>query len=178
MRGQEPKRRTFNARPTQLNPMSKRTLPEDGAPDGLARKLTYRMHLLNKLTDQESQRRYPLEAGLSLSDGRCLSAIGAFEPLSVNELAQMANLNKAQASRAAQALVDMGLVDKADSSTDGRGVQLTLTAAGRKSCKQLMKLIDRRNEEIFGCLSEKEQRLLGDFFDRLIESAQRQVHPE
>ena len=74
------------------------------AGDELARKLTYRMHLLHKLTDQESQRRYPLETGLSLSDGRCLSAIGAFEPLSVNALAQMANLNKAQASRAAQSL--------------------------------------------------------------------------
>ena len=91
-------------------------------PADLAGMLTYRMHLLHKLTDQESQRRYLEEAGLSLSDGRCLSTIGAFEPISVNALAQMANLNKAQASRAAQALVDQGLVDKAGSASDGRGV--------------------------------------------------------
>ncbi len=139
----------------------------------LDRHLTYRMHLLHKLTDQESQRRYPLATGLSLSDGRCLSAIGAFEPLSINALAQMANLNKAQASRAAQALVDQGLVNKTGSSTDGRGVELTLTAPGRKCWKQVMDLVDERNEEIFGCLSAPEKRLLGDLFDRLIEHARR-----
>ncbi len=141
------------------------------AGDEPARKLTYRMPLLHKLTDKESQRRYPLETGLSLSDGRCLSAIGAFEPLSVNALAQMANLNKAQASRAAQSLADQGLVVKAGSESDGRGVQLTLTAKGRKACKQVIDLVDRRNDEIFGCLSAQEQRVLGDLFDRLIDHA-------
>jgi DNA-binding IclR family transcriptional regulator len=48
----------------------------------------------------------------------CLSAVGAFAPLSVNDLAQQANLNKGQASRAAQALVDQGLVRKEASTTD------------------------------------------------------------
>lgn len=155
--------------------MAKREHSVDRATDGLERKLTYRMHLLHKLTDQESQRQYPLATGLSLSDGRCLSAIGSFEPLSVNSLAQMANLNKAQASRAAQALVDQGLVNKEGSTADGRGVQLTLTTAGRKIWKRLMALIDQRNEEVFGCLSAREQKLLGDMFDRLIERARQQA---
>lgn len=145
--------------------------PDTTPPDLLLGKLTYRMHLLHKLTDQESQRRYPLETGLSLSDGRCLTAIGAFGSLSVNALAQGANLNKAQASRAAQSLVDQGLVRKADSPSDGRGVTLTLTPAGRRACKRLMDLIERRNEEIFGCLSAAERRVLGNLFDRLIEQA-------
>ncbi|MFD0668626.1 MarR family winged helix-turn-helix transcriptional regulator [Ramlibacter sp. MAHUQ-53] len=148
-----------------------REAAREAAADSLARKLTYRMHLLHKLTDQESQRRYLEEAGLSLSDGRCLSTIGAFEPISVNALAQMANLNKAQASRAAQALVDQGLVDKAGSASDGRGVQLTLTARGRKAWTRVMELIDRRNEEIFGCLSAQERQVLSDLFDRLIDNA-------
>ncbi len=42
-----------------------------------------------------------------------------FAPLSVNDLAQKANLNKGQASRAAQSLVEQGLVVKAASPTDG-----------------------------------------------------------
>jgi len=70
----------------------------------LDRTLTYRLHLLHKLTDQESQRAYVAEAGLSMSDGRCLTAVGTFAPLSVNDLAQKANLNKGQASRAADSL--------------------------------------------------------------------------
>jgi DNA-binding MarR family transcriptional regulator len=137
----------------------------------LERTLTYRMHLVHKLTDQESQRLYPLEVGLSLSDGRCLAAVGSFEPLSVNQLARLANLNKAQASRAAQWLTEQALVAKADTPGDRRGVELTLTARGRKVWHKTMDFIERRNEAIFGCLSPREQQLIGDLFDRLIAHA-------
>jgi DNA-binding MarR family transcriptional regulator len=136
--------------------------------ESLERTLTYRMHLLHKLTDQESQRLYPLEVGLALSDGRCLAAVGSFEPLSVNKLAQVANLNKAQASRSAQYLVEQGLVVKADTEGDGRGVQLTLTPRGRKAWRKTMDFIHRRNEEIFSSITAQERRLIGDLFDKLI----------
>ena len=139
----------------------------------LGRSLTYRLHLLHKLTDQVSQQSYPEMVGLSLSDGRCLATVGAFGPLSVNELAEHSNLNKSQASRAAQALVDGGLVEKVDHPDDGRGVLLSLTALGRKLWKPTMELIVRRNEEIFGCLSSQEQAVLSQFFDRLIEHNRR-----
>lgn len=134
----------------------------------LDRTLTYRLHLLHKLSDQESQRAYVKDAGLSMSDGRCLTSIGTFEPLSVNDLARYANLNKGQASRAAQALVEQGLVRKQDNAQDGRGVTLTLTPAGRKAWARTMAMVHRRNQEIFGCLSAAEQRQLGMFLDRLI----------
>lgn len=141
--------------------------------ESLDRTLTYRMHLVHKLTDQESQRLYPLEVGLSLSDGRCLAAIGSFQPISVNQLAQLANLNKGQASRAAQFLVDEGLVAKSDVDGDGRAVELTLTPRGRKAWQKTMAFIHRRNEEIFGGLTAQEQRLLGELFDRLIDRHRR-----
>lgn len=134
----------------------------------LERTFTYRLHLLHKVSDLETQQRYPADAGLSLSDGRCLTAIGRFEPLSVKDLARYANLNKSQASRAAQALVEQGLVSKRDSKDDGRGVTLSLTAAGRKAWARAMQLVQRRNEEIFGCLTPAEQTQLSAMFDRLV----------
>lgn len=103
-----------------------------------------------------------------MSDGRCLTTVGTFEPLSVKELAIKANLNKGQASRAAQALVDQGLVLKVDHPDDGRGVVLSLTPSGRKVFKRAMDMVAQRNEQIFGCLSEKERLMLSDMFDRLI----------
>lgn len=149
--------------------MKRSTAREDAAGlPALERTLTYRMHVLHKLTDQESQRLYPQELGLSLGDGRCLAAVGSFEPLSVNRLAQLANLNKAQASRAAQFLADEGLIAKADAPGDGRGVELTLTPRGRKAWRQTMDFVARRNQAIFGCLSAQERQLLGELFDRLI----------
>jgi len=134
----------------------------------LDRTLTYRLHQLHKLTDADSQSRYPERTGLSMSDGRCLTTIGTFEPISVKELAEKANLNKGQASRAAQALVDQSLVLKVDHPEDGRGVVLTLTPAGRKVFKRAMDMVTQRNEEIFGCLNEKEKSTLSSMFDRLI----------
>jgi DNA-binding MarR family transcriptional regulator len=137
----------------------------------LDRTLTYRLHLLHKLTDIESPRAYVSGAGMSMSDGRCLTAVGTFAPLSVNDLAQKANLNKGQASRAAQSLVDQGLVVKAASKTDGRGVVLTLTPKGKKAWQRTMEVVGQRNEDIFGVLSAAERTQLSDFFDRLIEQA-------
>ena len=137
----------------------------------LDRTLTYRLHLLHKLTDTESQRAYVAGAGLSMSDGRCLTAVGSFAPLSVKDLAQKANLNKAQASRAAQSLVDQGLVFKTASPTDGRGVVLTLTSQGKAVWQRAMHVVGQRNKDIFGALSPAEQNQLSDFFDRLIDDA-------
>lgn len=74
------------------------------------------------------------EAKLSMSDGRCLAAIAAFAPLSVNELAATANLTKGQASRAAQSLVNQTRVVKSNSTADGRSVVLTLTSEGCGRC--------------------------------------------
>lgn len=130
--------------------------------------LTYRLHRLHKLSDRHSSEAYAAELGLGVGEGRCLAAIGQFAPLSINDLAARANLDKAQASRAAQMLVDRGLVLKSASETDARAVVLTLTRSGRPLWKRVMRLIARRNAEIFGCLSANEQRQLETFFDRLI----------
>ena len=133
--------------------------------------LTYRLHTLHKLSDRVSQAAYIADAEMSMSEGRCLAAVGAFEPLSINSLAHGANLNKGQASRAAQSLVDAGLVRKHADDNDGRGVVLSLTPKGRARWKRVMRLIERRNREIFGCLSPDEQARFGDALDRLIEQA-------
>lgn len=135
----------------------------------LDRTFTYRLHALHKLSDKQSNQAYVDEAGLSLSEGRSLAAVGAFEPLSVVELARRANLDKGQASRAAQALVDRGFVTKEAHESDGRGVLLALSPSGRAAWKRLSALIERRNAEIFGCLSDKELRLLDGMLDRIIE---------
>lgn len=141
-------------------------------PPALERFLTYRLHVLNKITDRDTNRAYLEDCGIPLGEARCLAAIGRYAPLSVNDLARAANLNKGQASRSAQALVDRGLVEKALSASDGRGVVLTPTAAGMTQYQRVVDLIARRNDEIFGCLDAEEQHALGAMLDRLIEHLQ------
>ena len=94
----------------------------------LDRSLTYRLHLLHKVSDHESHQAYLQALGLSLSEARCLATIGSFQPMSVMDLADKGHLNKGQASRAAQSLVDRGWIEKKNNPNDGRGVTLSLTA--------------------------------------------------
>ena len=117
--------------------------PSVARPSPLDRTFTYRLHLLHKLTDSLSSEAYLADGGLPISEGRCLAVIGTFTPLSVVDLAQRANLHKGQASRAAQALVDRGLVRKAANATDSRGVVLTLTRKGQVVWKRVMDVVER-----------------------------------
>jgi len=137
----------------------------------LERTFTYQLHTLHKLTDRLSQATYLDETGIPLSEGRCLSAVGSFTPLSVNELARRANLNKGQASRAAQSLVDQGLVLKSPSPTDGRGVVLTLTPAGEAVYARVMATVYRRNRDFLACLNARERAQLDALIGRLVDHA-------
>ncbi len=132
------------------------------------RHLTYRLHLLSKLSDVKSKQIYQDAINLSLAEARSLSAIGSFAPLSINELAARSNLTKGQASRAAQLMVEKEYVIKKDSVDDGRGVELSLTPKGKNTFEKLLPLIDTRNKEIFGCLSESEKKQLDQLIDRVI----------
>jgi DNA-binding MarR family transcriptional regulator len=141
------------------------------SPRALGATVTFRLHTLAKLTDRVSQAAYLAEAGLPLGEGRCLSAIGSFRPLSVVDLAAAANLDKGQASRAAQSLVAQGLVRKHASPSDGRGVVLTLSARGERVWQRVMDMVERRNAEITACLNATERAQLDRLLDRLVEHA-------
>lgn len=140
----------------------------DPPPTPLNRSLTYRMHWIAKLSDRVSAKAYLDEFGLSLSEGRCLAAVGQFAPLSVKDLARLANLDKANASRAADALIRRGFVAKTSSERDGRGVALSLTRAGRARWREVMRLIERRNAQIFGCLSVAEMKAFDRALDKIV----------
>lgn len=153
---------------TPSSPKAAKTVP-------LEQFLTYRLHLVNKLTDKYSSNAYATELGLTVGEARCLAAIGnalsSKNSLSINQLAAGSNLNKAQASRAAQALVARGLAVKASNDADGRGVAVSLTDAGAALWQQVMQLIAKRNESIFSCLTEAEQTQLGSMLDKIAQNA-------
>ena len=137
-------------------------------PFSLDRSFTHRLHTLSKITDRQTQQAYQEAAGLPLGEGRCLAAIGSFSPLSLNEVAHMANVNKGQASRAVQSLVDQG---RAVNAADARGVELTLTEKGQASWQHLMQVIALRNEDIVACLDDVQRAQLDALLDVLVQHA-------
>jgi DNA-binding MarR family transcriptional regulator len=140
----------------------------------LERSFTYRLHRLHKLTDVASQSAYEHELGLTIGEGRCLAAIGSFPDsdgfMSIKELAHYANLDKSQASRSAQMLINRGLVVKAHSEQDARTVALKLTRQGLAKFRRSITLIEQRNHEIFGALNATQSKALSDALDVLLEA--------
>ena len=129
--------------------------------------LTYRLHRVARLADRDVAADYLASCGLGLSEGRSLAAIGAFGPLSLNDLAHAANQDKGHVSRSVAALVDKGLVAKDADAEDARGVALSLTRAGQRTHARAMQLIERRNTTAFAALSATERKLLGTLLDKV-----------
>ena len=72
--------------------------------------LSYRLHVVANLLSRGAAMRYRREFGVSLWEWRTIALLGAQAPLSLNELAAAAGLDKSQMSRVVAGLVERGLV--------------------------------------------------------------------
>lgn len=129
---------------------------------------TYKLHRLSKLVDKGTDDAYTVQIGLPVSQGRVLAAVGSFGPFSVGQLARYANLDKSQASRAADLLMKRGLIAKTPHASDARAVQLSLTAAGKTMFKSVRTLIAARNDDVLSVLNKNERESLLRSLDKLL----------
>ncbi|QGZ61524.1 MarR family winged helix-turn-helix transcriptional regulator [Paraburkholderia acidisoli] len=141
---------------------------------GLEQFLTYRLHVLNKLSERGASERYQSKLGITLPEARLIAAVGAFGPFSVMELARHASLDKSQASRAAEALMRRGLLSRETSEQDGRLVLVSLTADGRELYRKVMPVARKWNVDLFASLDESERDALARALDKVIEA----IHAE
>jgi DNA-binding MarR family transcriptional regulator len=137
---------------------------------GLEQFLTYRMHVLNKLSERGISERYQDKLGVTLPEARVIASVGSFGPFSIMDLARHANLDKSQASRAAEALIKQGLVQREPSSEDGRVVLVSLTVEGRALYRKVMPIARKWNDDLFDCLEEQEKIALSAALDKVIEA--------
>jgi DNA-binding MarR family transcriptional regulator len=138
---------------------------------GLDQFLTYRMHVLNKLADRGISELYHTKLDITLPEARVIASVGSFGPFSIMDLAKHANLDKSQASRAAEALIKRGLIERETSAEDGRVVLISLTGDGRALYRKVMPIARKWNADLFECLDEKEREAFGQALDRVIASA-------
>jgi len=141
---------------------------KDTAKAGLEQFLTYRLHVLNKLAERGISARYQAKLGVTLPEARVIAAVGSFGPFSIMELARHANLDKSQASRAAEALIRQGLVQRQPSAEDGRVVLVSLTPEGRALYRKVMPIARKWNGDMFDCLDTDEKAALSAALDKVI----------
>ncbi|MFC4055362.1 MULTISPECIES: MarR family winged helix-turn-helix transcriptional regulator [Actinomadura] len=127
--------------------------------------LSYRLHRVANALSRSAALRYRREFNVSLQEWRTIALLGADEPLTVNRLARLAGLDKAQMSRVASKLAAGGLVEREPG--PGRTTQLTLTRSGRALYRGLIGAANERNNAFLVCLTPLEQEVLDSALRKL-----------
>jgi len=103
--------------------------------------LSYRMLITVDAITARAAERYARELGITVHEGRILTVIRRFAPLSTGEVAERAHLSKPKASRTIQLFIARGLVSSQPHPDDNRLVNLTLTPRGHELHDKVVPLI-------------------------------------
>lgn len=135
--------------------------------------------MVANLLSRGAELRYRREFGVSLWEWRSIALLGAAAaPLSLNELARSAGIDKSQMSRVVSGLSGRGLVLREADVADGRGVRLALSRAGRKLYDGLIRAAAERNHAFLGCLSASERKSLDAALAKLAGRARAMIREE
>ncbi len=140
--------------------------------------LSYRLHVVANLLSRGAEMRYRREHGVSLWEWRTVALLGADAPQSLNDLARAAGVDKGQMSRVVSGLAERGLISRDADSRDARAVRLSLSAAGRKLYKGLIRTALERDEAFLGCLNVQERKVLDSALAKLAREARKFIEVE
>ncbi len=141
-----------------------------GRQAGLDQFLTYRLHVLTKRSDRGIGEMYRHRLDISLPEARVIASVGAFGPFSIMDLARHTHLDKSQASRAAEALLQQGLLARSASEEDGRIVLIALTPDGRALYRKILPIARKWNDGLLACLSDSERQTFERLLDKVVAS--------
>jgi len=131
---------------------------------------TYVFHLFTVVARHREAR---LEAalkplGLNVSRSRALSSIDQLAPCTMSELAGYTAVDRTTLTRTVDQLADAGFVERTTPRQDRRQVLLTMTEAGKATCRRAMQAVYRLNRDLLQAAPEIEQRQLARALDKLV----------
>ncbi len=129
--------------------------------------LSYRMNTVTNLMQKSAQLRYKNEFGLSIGQWRAIALLAIDSPLTLNELARNAGLDRGQMSRIIKGLTESGLVLREKSPKGGKQIDLSLTHAGERIYNRVIAAAIERDEAFLACLSESELETFNAALKRL-----------
>ncbi|WP_433272297.1 MarR family winged helix-turn-helix transcriptional regulator [Actinosynnema sp. CS-041913] len=127
--------------------------------------LSYRLNRVANAMSRSAALRYRREFDVSLGEWRTIALLGAEAPLTLNQLARLAALDKAQMSRVVAKLSERGLVLREFGA--GRTTQLTLTRKGAALYRGLITAANERDRAFLVCLTEPERAALDSALEKL-----------
>ena len=132
--------------------------------------LTYRLKALHKIADRLSSEMSREKLGVAYPEASIIGVLGSFGPQTVMDISRRANLDKSQASRTVEAMLAKGVLSRSDNNEDGRSVIIALTTTGNKIYRKVGPTMQKRDKELYECLSEPEVEALRYLLDKLLAS--------
>ncbi len=119
--------------------------------------LPYQLSVLATQVSREFSAIYREKFGISVSEWRVVAHLSQTDmPVSVREIFQKVDMDKSKVSRAATKLESRGFVVKTQNKTDGRLVELKLSAAGRELIREMAPIARDYEKQILSQLGEQE----------------------
>ncbi|MEL1250974.1 MarR family winged helix-turn-helix transcriptional regulator [Aurantiacibacter gilvus] len=122
--------------------------------------LPYRLLLLARMIDRESQKLLDEKFGLSLAEWRLLAIATSIGPCTASEIGVAGEIDRAEISRALRRLEPAGLLTRKPDPNHGKRLIITATPEGLELAERVK--TDRRRffERIMGRLSQEERQQL------------------
>lgn len=140
--------------------------------------VSYRLGRVANLASRGAALRYRRQFGVSLMEWRIVALLGGFAPMSLNDVAKEAGLDKGQASRTVSALRERGIIARGVAAADARLVALSLTAKGERLYRGLIAAAAERNDAFAAALTREERACLDRALDKLAEVARALIRAE
>ncbi|MBN8807750.1 MAG: MarR family transcriptional regulator [Sphingomonas sp.] len=133
--------------------------------------LPYRLSIVSNRVSAAIATAYDRMFGLKIPEWRLIAVIAEGRALTQQALGMATRMDKVTVSRAAQALVDRGLVVRAPNAGDRRSHLLALTETGRALYEQVAPKALEFEKVIFGVLAAEERAALSAMLDRIEQAA-------
>jgi DNA-binding MarR family transcriptional regulator len=137
------------ARSTRTDPMKPRRRQEH-APhiDALIRLVSVRIVRLSELILRIGTLTFKDRYGVKPTDLRILVMLGAYQPISVNEVSRRTHIDKAWISRSLRGLLHRKLIKRTAHPSDSRASSLSLTKQGEALLREIAPVADQLQREL------------------------------
>lgn len=126
--------------------MASKTAGRAGKPPSFRNLMTFRLHMVARLSERISEQYYRKHMDLSLPECRVIGITAGYGSVSFKRVAADANLEKSYASRVVSALVERGIIEKQANPSDSRSVLLQLTEQGKATHEEMYALAIKLNQ--------------------------------
>jgi DNA-binding MarR family transcriptional regulator len=136
----------------------------------LDRFLPYLVNVLASRLSRELAGVYEARFGISIPEWRVIAHLSQNRNVSVREIHERVDMDKAKVSRAAARLETVGIIEKKVNGEDRRLVELRLTKKGRKMFGEIEPLALAYEREVLSTLSQNERTTFRAVVDKLLSS--------